>query len=146
MNTTTQDIRTDREHVEHTTDPRSVPDLLRDLVNQISNLVRSEIRLAQAEVGEKTSQLSTGLISIASGFILGLAALIILLDAVVYGLSQSMPIWLAAVITGGVVAVIGLALVMKGKSDLKAKNLMPERTVRSVQDDAKFAQDQTRKG
>ncbi|NWG47291.1 MAG: phage holin family protein [Alphaproteobacteria bacterium] len=121
-------------------DPRSIGALLRDLVGQLSTLFRQEIALARAEMSEKAGDVMGGIVSLATGLILSLAALIVLLDAVVYGLARAMPAWLAAIIVG-VVAVIGLALVLRGRSELSAYNLIPGRTVQTVRDDAKFAKE-----
>jgi uncharacterized membrane protein len=50
--------------------------------------------------------------------------------------------WLAALIVGGVVTLIGVILVAMGKSRLNARNLQPTRTLATLQDDKRWAKDQ----
>jgi drug/metabolite transporter (DMT)-like permease len=75
------------------------------------------------------------LMSIVGGSLLGLAALVVLLDALRLGLSNHMPDWLAAIIVGGVVAVIGCVLVIAGQKALSASQLAPQRTTESLRKD-----------
>lgn len=112
----------------------SLTGLLRNLANDVSRLVRSELRLIQAEGQEKASQLRLGAISILSGLLLSFCALLILLQAVVIALSKVMAPWLASLIVGAVIALIGAVLVATGERNLKAQNLVPERTLKSLRD------------
>jgi hypothetical protein len=128
-----------------TTDDRSLKDLLSDLSNSITTLFRKEIQLARAETSEKVSQVAIALGSIAGGAILALAALIVLLQALVLGLTEAgVPPGWASLIVGVVVAAIAYASIHKGTSDLKASNLAPNRTVDSIKRDAQVVKEQTR--
>ena len=120
---------------------RSLGTLLRDLTHDVADLVRSEIALARAETSEKVSQAGTAIASIAVGAVFGLAALIIVLQAVVIALAEIVEPWLASAIVGIVVAALAWYLIWKGQNDLKAGNLMPERTVRNVRQDAQVVTD-----
>jgi apolipoprotein N-acyltransferase len=120
---------------------RSLGTLLRDLTHDVADLVRSEIALARAETSEKVSQAGTAIASIAVGAVIGLAALIIVLQAVVIALAEIMEPWLASAIVGIVVAALAWYLIWKGQNDLKAGSLMPERTVRNVRKDAQVVTD-----
>ena len=104
-------------------------------IGDISRLIRQELRLAQAEAGEKATQIQHGLISLVAGLLLAMAALLVLLQALVIGLAQVMPVWLASVIVGVVVALIAFGLVRLGQSSLQSTNLVPERTMQSMRDD-----------
>jgi drug/metabolite transporter (DMT)-like permease len=99
-------------------------------------LFRKEIELARAETSEKISQAGVAAGAIAAGGILALAALIVLLGALVAALGEVMAPALAALIVGGVVAIIAFALIYKGMNDLKASNLAPTRTVEALRRDA----------
>jgi drug/metabolite transporter (DMT)-like permease len=116
-------------------DNRSVGDLLRDLANDVARLVREEMSLARSEASDKMHRSMTALMSIVGGSLLGLAALVVLLDALRLGLSNHMPDWLAAIIVGGVVAVIGGVLVIAGQKALSASRLAPQRTTESLRKD-----------
>jgi acyl-coenzyme A thioesterase PaaI-like protein len=127
------------------TDERSLKDLLVDLSNSITTLFRKEIQLVRAETSEKVTQVGVALGSIAGGAILALAALIVLLQAVVIGLTHAgIPAGWASLIVGVVVAVIAYVLIHKGTSDLKASHLAPTRTADSLKRDAQVAKEQVR--
>ena len=69
---------------------------------------------------------------------LGFAAftgLLFLLVAATIALANIVAPWLAALIVGLVVTAIGVALLAKGRSSISSTNLVPERTVHSVQKD-----------
>jgi len=70
------------------------------------------------------------------------AALILILAAVAVGLAQIMEPWLAVLIVGVVVAIIGMVLLQKGLSALKNLNFVPEKTIESLKEDKEWAQQQ----
>lgn len=116
------------------TQDQSVKSLLAELVNNVSRLVRQELQLVQVETSEKTSQVLEGVFVIIGGLLLAFAALLILLQAVVVGLSEFVEPWLASLIVGVVVAVIAFVLIKYGQSNLKASSLTPDRTIRVMQE------------
>jgi drug/metabolite transporter (DMT)-like permease len=128
--------------MQHTED-RSFKELFGDLTNSVSTLFRKEIELARAEASEKIGQAGFAAGSIAGGAILALAALIVLLQALVIALAElGLAPALAALIVGGIVAIIAFALIYKGINDLKASSLAPTRTVDSLRQDAHMVKEQ----
>lgn len=121
---------------------RSIGQLLRDLADDVTQLIRNELALARSEASDNVGKMVTALVSIAAGAMLGLAALIVLMDAVVLRLSNHMPDWMAAVLVGGVVAIVGFILVHKGQKDLSASRLAPTRTVENVRKDISMVKEQ----
>ena len=126
-----------------THESRSIGDLLRDLATDSAHLIRQELTLARTEAQEKVYQTTHAMTSLIAGALLAFAALIVLLDALVYGLTDAgLERWLAALIVGGVVAAIGFLLVRKGQNDLSATRLVPERTMASVRKDMHLVKEQ----
>ena len=122
---------------------RSIGELLRDLASDSASLVQQEFALARAEAEAKLHQMIMAAIELLVGALVGFAALIILLDAVVYSLVEAgLQRWLAALIVGGVVAVIGFLLVRKGQKDLSATRLAPERTAANLRKDLDLVKEQ----
>jgi hypothetical protein len=76
--------------------------------------------------------------------ILLLPALVILLMAGVYGLSEGAqwPMWMSALVVGGATFIIGLIVVAIGASRLKPSALKPEKTIKQLQEDAAMAKRQ----
>ena len=121
---------------------RSIGELLRDLASDSASLVQQEFALARVEV-EAKHQMIMAAIELLVGALVAFAALIILLDAVVYSLTEAgLQRWLAALIVGGVVAVIGFVLVRKGQKDLAATRLAPERTAANLRKDLDLVKEQ----
>ena len=127
------------------TDERSLKDLFTDLTESITTLFRKEIQLARAETSEKINQVGVAIGAIAGGAILALAALIVLLQALVIGITEAgVPAGWASLIVGVIVAVVAYVLIHKGTSDLKASNLAPQRTMDSFKRDAQVVKEQAR--
>jgi xanthine/uracil permease len=122
---------------------RSVGALLRDLANDVTALIRQELMLARTETQDKLHQTIMAVVAMIAGALVAFAALIILLDALVYGLTEAgLQRWLAALIVGGVVAIIGFILVRKGQNDLSASRLAPDRTAANVRKDINLVKEQ----
>jgi len=123
---------------------RSIGSLFSDLARETSLLFRQEVALAKAEASEKVAQLGVGAGLVAAGGVVAFAGFLALLAAAVLGLSKVVEPWLAALIVGVVVLVVGAALAWIGKTRLTADKLTPRRTIRSLQDDAAWAKEQVR--
>jgi Putative Actinobacterial Holin-X, holin superfamily III len=113
----------------------SFASLLKDLIAEIGQLFRQELRLARAETGEKLAQAQNGIIAIVVGLLLAFSSLLILLQAVVIALSAIMPAWAASVVVAAAVAIIAFILIRGGQSNLKLTNLAPTRTLDAMRRD-----------
>ncbi|MBA3731017.1 MAG: phage holin family protein [Gammaproteobacteria bacterium] len=127
---------------------RSIGGLIRDLTYELTSLVSKEAELAKAEASEKVSQVGAGIAALAVAVVLLVVGLEELTDAATVGvgylLPQAMVPWLAPLIVGGVIAILGLILLMKGRSNLQPLNLAPNRTTESLRKDKAVAQEQFR--
>jgi len=123
---------------------RSVPDLLGDLVNQTSTLVRKEIQLVRAEVNDKVSLLGAAGAGLVIGAFLLLASLIVLLQAAVAALIEyaGLSATVSALIVAIVVAVIGYIMLRRALDKIKASSLTPDRTVAQLSRDAAVIKEQ----
>ena len=123
---------------------RSVAGLFSELTREMSSLVRHEVALAKAEMSEKAHQATTGVTSLAVGGMVTFASILVLLFSAVYALAQVVEMWLAALIVGLIVLVVGVVMLQKGRSNLKAKNLVPQRTMGTMREDKAFVKDHIR--
>lgn len=123
---------------------KSIPDLLSDLLRETTELFRTEGQLIRSEISDKIRQVMIGGGSVAAGAICLLVALNVLAAAVVAALSEIMDAGWAALIVGVVIAIIGVALLMKGKRDLEPANLTPDRTANQLRQDGKLVKEQAR--
>ena len=114
--------------------------LLRRLVDELSLLFRKEVALAKAEAVESFSHLKAAAISMASGGAVVFAGLLVLLAAAVLGLSHVVADWLAALIVGGIVSIVGFVMINSGKNKFDSSALRPERTQRALQQDKEMVE------
>jgi uncharacterized protein YoxC len=124
-------------------DERSVSDVLQDIFGNVQDIVRSEVRLARAEIKTEAQKTAKAGKSLVAGGILAFYAGGVLLLAAVYGLSNVLAPWLAALVVGAFVAVVAATLISIGRSHLRLVN-KPEKTIKTMKEDVQWLRDQTR--
>ncbi len=125
------------------TDDRSVGDLLKELSEQTSTLVRQELDLAKAEMAQKGKQAGMGAGMFGGAGLFGLLAMIALTACFIMALDTAMKGWLAALLVAAVYAAIAGALALTGKSKVQeAAPVVPEQTVETVKEDVEWAKTQ----
>jgi len=122
---------------------RSLSDVLHDIVGNVQEIVRSEVRLATGEIKEEVAQAAKAGRPLGAGIVLGLYGFGLLLMAAVCALTLLVAAWLAALIVGGVVSLIALILINIGKSRLEIIR-KPERTIESVKESVQWAKTQSK--
>jgi len=123
---------------------RSVTGLLGDLARETARLFRQEIALAKAEFLGKLGQMGAGVAEMVAGGLIIYAGFLALLAAAILGLAHVLAAWLSALIVGVVVLFVGAGVVFKGRRDLEPRNLVPDRTLRTLREDAEWAREQMR--
>lgn len=111
-----------------TKDPDSVPGLVRQVVNDASAIITKETALVRAEISQAMEGAKKGVSSVATGGAVAYAGLLFLLLSATLGLSLVVEMWLASLIVGGVVLIIGLVMLQAGKKKLDAHAFKPEHT------------------
>lgn len=124
----------------------SLSALLAILIEQISALVRGEIRLAKAEAAAKMRQAFRAGLAFLVALLVFYAGFLVLLAACVMGLAKLLPAgwgapWVAAFIVSAVVLLVGFALIAKARSDLSLRALTLKRTADSVDADVDMVKD-----
>ncbi|HET7879832.1 MAG TPA: phage holin family protein [Acetobacteraceae bacterium] len=115
----------------------SLRDLVGGVAEDATDLVRGEVALARAEMEQKVNRLTAGVISLFGAMMLAYAGLVIVLIAVAQALARVMPDWAASLIVGVVVLVIGAILAGAARKALSPSGMVPDRTVRNVEADAR---------
>jgi VIT1/CCC1 family predicted Fe2+/Mn2+ transporter len=117
------------------------------LTRDLSLLVRQELELAKAEMREKGRIALPGLGMIGAAGIAALAASGALTAFLVLLLSLFLDPWLAALITGLVLAGAAAVLVITGKERVEEIGTpLPEQTIETVQEDIQWVKKQARSG
>jgi hypothetical protein len=109
--------------------------LVRRLMDDLATLFRQEMALATAELTGALTKLTAGIVSIATGGAVLFAGFLGLLASAVLGLSNVVEPWLAALIVGGVVTVVGVIMVLAGRKALDPSVLKPQRSAESLRRD-----------
>ena len=126
-----------------TTDDRSVGELLKELSEQTSTLVRQELELAKAEMSEKGKQAGMGAGMFGGAGLFGLLAMIALTACLVMALDRIMVDWLAALVVTAVYAAIAGVLALQGRNKVReAAPAVPEQTRDTLKEDVEWAKTQ----
>jgi len=130
----------------HADDLRDQPigELLKQLANETTTLVRQELELAKAEMREKAEKAGPGFGMWGAAGVTALLALGSLTAFLILALDGAMPNWLAALIVGLVYAAIAGALYLRGKQRVEeAGTPVPEKTIETVKEDVQWAKHPT---
>lgn len=142
MSTTTGDFRS-RETGSYAygtrgPDADSTPSLFRRLIGDAGTLFAQELALLKAETTQSIGDLKAATVSMAMGGAVTFLGIFFLLLAAVYGLSNVVDPWLAALIVGGVVTLIGVIMLATGRRKLEPASLAPHRTAASITKDTEM--------
>ena len=113
----------------------SLPELTRRLADDFKLLARQETELAKRELTEKLSQAARQAVQLALGSGALFLGLLVLIAAAVLALATVMPAWGAALLIGGSLSLLGVVLVLSGKTKLSRIDLKPQQTVEGVRQD-----------
>ncbi len=117
-------------------DEQSMGELVRQLSDQTTALVRAEVELAKAELAEKGKRAGIGAGMFGGAGVVGLYAVGALTAAVILVLATAMDGWLAALIVSVVYAAIAGVLALMGRSKVQqATPPVPERAVETTKQD-----------
>lgn len=124
-------------------DSRGIGDLLGDLGRQVSTLVRKEIDLARLEVTSSVARAGRGAAVAGAGGAVLYAGFLVLLGALVLGLIEAgLDPWLAALMVGGGVVVIGGVITATGLKQVHRTDMAPTQTAETVRENVEFVKEQ----
>lgn len=119
---------------------RPLGDLVKQLAEQTSTLVRQEVDLAKAEVAQKGQQAGKGAGLIGAAAVIGLLAAGALTAFLIMLLDGALANWLAALIVAVVFGAIAAVLALQGRNRIRAATpAVPEQTVETVKEDVEWA-------
>jgi uncharacterized membrane protein YqjE len=124
----------------------STGELVKQMTEQVSTLVRDELRLAQVEMTRKGKQAGLGAGLLGGGGLIALYGVGCLIACAIIGLSHVVRPWLAALIVGvALLAVAGVAALI-GKGRIRqATPPVPMEAVDSVKTDVEEIRERTRR-
>jgi hypothetical protein len=137
------------EDSQHSTqlDDRPAVELLRQLSEQTSTLVRQELDLARAEMTEKGKQAGIGAGMFGAAGVVGLFALGGLTAALILLLATAVTPWVSALIVAAVYGAVAGGLALNGRNRVtRAVPPVPEQTVDSVTTDVEMTRERAKEG
>jgi Putative Actinobacterial Holin-X, holin superfamily III len=130
-----------------TPDERSLAELVKQLSDQTTTLVRQEIDLAKAELAVKGKQAGMGAGLFGGAGMFGLYALGALTACVILALATAVTGWLAALIVTAIYGAIAGVLALTGKAKVKqGVPPVPEQAVESVKEDVEWTKQRAKDG
>ena len=124
----------------------STGQLIGQLTEQISRLVRDEARLAQAEVTHKAKRLGVGAGLFGGAGLFAFFGLAVLIATAVLALALVLPAWLAALIVAVVLLAVAGALALVGKKDVdKGTPPVPSEAIASTKADIATVKESARR-
>jgi hypothetical protein len=114
----------------------SIHNLLGEALRETTDLARKELTLFRTEISENVRTLAIGLAMMVGAAVFAVAAVILFTEALVKWLATIVESEaLAALIVGGVMALIAIGMVLYGRSAMSIANITPKRSARSLQRD-----------
>ncbi|HET8548466.1 MAG TPA: phage holin family protein [Bryobacteraceae bacterium] len=127
-----------------TTSERSTGDVLKDIIGNMQDIIRSEVRLARVEMKEETGKMFRAAAVLAAGAVLALYGLLFILLALVYTLTTSLSPAASALIVGVALAIVAGILVSAGRARLRKVSPKPEKTIDTVKENIEWLKGQTK--
>lgn len=110
--------------------------LVHQLSEQVPELIRSELRLAQAELAEKGKRAGVGVGMFSAAGLLAFFGVALLLTTAVLALALAMAAWAAALVVALVVLAAAAVVALTGKSKVSAATPpAPQRAIEGLKED-----------
>ena len=122
---------------------QSIGDLLRQLSEETSTLVKQELALARAELEQQGKRAGRGAGMLGGAGVAGLLALGALTATLIGVLDTAMAFWLAALIVTVVWGAVAGVLALQGRDKIKEATPPAPQTVETVKEDVRWAKTRT---
>jgi uncharacterized membrane protein YqjE len=124
---------------QHDLREQSTGDLVKQLTQQVSTLVRQEVELAKVEMADKGKKAGVGIGMFGGAGVAALLGLGALTAFLILVLHLAMPAWAAALIVGVIWAAVAGVLALQGREKVKEVGIpLPEETTESVKEDVEW--------
>lgn len=128
-------------------DDRSVGELVKLASEQLSDLMRQEMRLAQVEMAAKGKRFGLGGGLLGGAGVFALVALQAAAATAIAAIAVALPVWAAALIVTGALALVAAALAVAGRMQLRrAGPARPERAIAGLKADVERVKESASRG
>ena len=123
---------------------RSMAEVLKDIIGNVQEIVRGEVRLAKTEAKAEAAKALTSARLLAIGAIVGFFAMGYILLAIVYALALVIPAWAAASCVGIILAVIASFMISGGLTKWKLVHPAFDKTSENVKETVQWMKNQAK--
>ena len=123
---------------------RSIGTVLKDIVGNVQQIVRSEIRLASVEVRQEAGKAGQSAALVMVGGAIAVLALGCALIAAISLLATIVALWSAALIVAAVAGVVGAVFIAAGMKRMRQITMTPTRTLAALEENIPWAKAPTR--
>lgn len=124
-------------------DGRSTTDLVREVMDDVQEIIRSEIRLARIEIKEEAVKAGRAGGAFAGAAVFGLFALALILGTCAVALAIAIPVWAALLVTGFLTLIVAGALFSFGRAQMKRVHPVPQQTISALKEDVQWVRKRT---
>lgn len=128
----------------HTEVHRSASEVLQDILTNVEEIVRSEMRLARTEIKEEAAKAGQAGAALGAAALLGFFGLALCIVLCIVVLIQVISLWAATLLMAGLCLIGAGILFAIGHARLKQVHAAPPKTVHSLKEDATWLKTQTR--
>lgn len=118
---------------------RPLGELFSELSQELRTLFQQEMDLFRTEMQSKMVQMVKDVAALGIGGILLYSGFLTLIAAIVFGVAEFIPLWLAALLVAIVFLAVGFAFVQKGRKELTKMKMMPEKSAETLKETARWA-------
>ena len=123
---------------------RTFSDVLQDILRNLQEIVRSEVRLAKAEIRDEAVQAGSSALWVAAGAVAALCAWMFLSWTAVYALAVFMSMWAATLAVAVTLAIVAGVLLVIGVRRFKRMQPIPARTVETLKENLEWMKQSTK--
>ena len=123
---------------------RPLANIFQDLIRNVQEIIRAEIRLAKTEIKEEVSKTRAALALLVAGGCIALYAIGFLLLTIVYALENVVPPWLAGFIVAMALGAGATILIGIGRTRLSRVEPKPDKTIETMKENVEWVKHPTR--
>jgi uncharacterized membrane protein YqjE len=121
---------------------RPMAEVVKDIIGNVQDMVRSEVRLAKAELREEAAKTMSAAKKLVIGAGAGLFALGFVLTSGAQLLATVLAPWLATLLVGIVLGIVAAVMLSSARGQLRVPK--PEKTIENVKENVEWMKSQTR--
>lgn len=123
-------------------DDRSVGEIVSDVSQNLSTLIRQEMDLAKTEMKQEVAKAGKGAGLLGGAGLSGYFVLLFLSVALFYALDEVIPDWASALIVAALWGIVAAVLALTGRKAIKETNPQLPETQQTLKEDAQWARAQ----